>query len=185
MSQEQKSFGKPLQIIETSRLKLRSPVIEDAPAIFEQYAQDEEVTKYMTWRSHSDIKTTQKYLQECLDDIAAQTAWYSMILFKQENQVIGMIRLQCQNYHAELGYVLARPYWNQGLMSEALQPLIDRAIAQHNIYRVWAVCDLENFASARVLEKVGMIREGILHRWLIHPNISNEPRDCFCYAKVK
>ena len=171
--------------ITTSRLKLRSPVLEDAAAVFEQYAQDEEVTKYMTWRSHSDIKTTQKYLKECLNDIAAETAWYWTILPKQENEAIGMIRLQCQNHRAELGYVLARSYWNRGLMSEALPPLIDRAIAQPSIYRVWAVCDLENLASARVLEKVGMVREGILHRWLIHPNLSNEPRDCFCYAKVK
>ena len=185
MSQKQKSLGEPLQIIETSRLKLRSPVIEDAPAIFEQYARDEEVTKYMTWRSHSNIKTTQKYLEECLNHMAAKTAWYWIILPKQENKAIGMIRLQHHNHRAELGYVLARPYWNRGLMSEALQPLIARAIAQPNIYRVWAVCDVENLASARVLEKVGMIREGILHRWLIHPNMSNEPRDCFCYAKVK
>ena len=185
MSKKQKSLGELLPIIETSRLKLRSPVMEDAPAIFEQYAQDEEVTKFMTWRSHSDINTTQKYLEKCLDDMAAKTACYWMILLKQKNQAIGMIRLQCQNHRAELGYVLARPYWNRGLMSEALQPLVDWAIAQPSIYRVWAVCDIKNLASARVLEKVGMIREGILHRWLIHPNMSNEPRDCFCYAKVK
>ena len=96
-----------------------------------------------------------------------------------------MIRLQCQNHCANLGYVLARHYWNQGLMTEALQPLVDWAIVQPEIYRVWAVCDIDNLASARVLEKVGMTCEGILHRWLIHPNVSNEPRDCLCYGKVK
>ena len=171
--------------ITTPRLKLRSPVIEDAPAIFEQYAQDEEVTKYMTWRSHSNIKTTQKYIQRCLDELTAKTAYFWVIVPKEGNKAIGMIRLQYQNHRAEVGYVLARPYWNRGLMSEALQPLVNWAIAQPNIYRVWAVCDIENLASARVLEKVGMVGEGILHRWLIHPNMSNEPRDCFCYAKVK
>ena len=171
--------------ITTPRLKLRSPVIEDAPAIFEQYAQDEEVTKYMTWRSHSNIKTTQKYIQRCLDELTAKTAYFWVIVPKEGNKAIGMIRLQYQNHRAEVGYVLARPYWNRGLMSEALQPLVNWAIAQPNIYRVWAVCDIENLASARVLEKVGMVPEGILHRWLIHPNMNNEPRDCFCYAKVK
>ena len=70
-------------------------------------------------------------------------------------------------------------------MTEALEPLVNWAIAQPDIYRVWAVCDIENLASARVLEKLGMTREGRLHRWLVHPNISDEPRDCFCYAKVK
>lgn len=55
-------MSEPPQIIETHRLKLRSPYLEDAPAIFEQYAQDREVTKYMTWQLHSNIKTTQKFL---------------------------------------------------------------------------------------------------------------------------
>ena len=174
-----------LQIIETPRLILRSPLIDDASAIFEQYAQDEAVTKYMTWRSHSMIETTQKYLEECLNDMAARTAWYWMIVPTQENKAVGMIRLQFHNHRAELGYVLARPYWNQGFMTEALQPLVDWTLARPSIYRVWAVCDIENTASARVLEKVGMTREGILHRWLIHPNLSNDPRNCFCYAKVK
>jgi [ribosomal protein S5]-alanine N-acetyltransferase len=96
---------------------------KDAPAIFEQYAQDEEVTKYMTWRSHSNIKTTQKFLAGCISEMTAKTACYWMILPKQENKAVGMIRLQYQNHRAELGYVLARPYWSQGFMTEALQPI--------------------------------------------------------------
>ena len=70
-------------------------------------------------------------------------------------------------------------------MTEALQPLVNWVINQPEIYRVWAVCDCENLASARVLEKIGMTREGVLRRWLIHPNLSDVPRDCLCYAKVK
>ena len=46
-------------------------------------------------------------------------------------------------------------------------------------------CDVENKASARVLEKVGMQREGTLRRYIVHPNISPEPRDCFVYSKVR
>ncbi len=173
------------KILATSRLKLRSPLIEDAPSIFDQYAQDRQVTKYLTWRSHENIETTQKFLQQCINSLATKTEFFWVILPKNKEKVIGMTRLEFQDYHASLGYVLARPYWNQGLMTEALKPLVDWALTQPSIYRVWAVCDRENQASARVLEKVGMTREGILHRWLIHPNMSNEPRDCFCYAKVK
>ncbi|MDJ0567910.1 MAG: GNAT family N-acetyltransferase [Pleurocapsa sp. MO_192.B19] len=173
------------QIIETSRLKLRSPSLQDAPAIFEQYAQDKQVTKYMTWQPHQNVETTQKFVQRCIDALATKTDFYWVILPKKAKKAVGMIRLQHQNYHTSLGYVLARPYWNQGLMTEALQPLVGWAITQPDIYRVWAVCDCENLASARVLEKVGMTREGILRRWLIHPNLSDKPRDCFCYAKVK
>jgi hypothetical protein len=35
------------------------------------------------------------------------------------------------------------------------------------------------------MEKAGMLREGILHRWLVHPNLGAEPRDCFCYALAR
>jgi ribosomal-protein-alanine N-acetyltransferase len=53
------------------------------------------------------------------------------------------------------------------------------------IYRVWAVCDVDNVSSARLLESVGMQFEGKLRRWLVHPNVSAAPRDCLCYAIVK
>jgi RimJ/RimL family protein N-acetyltransferase len=56
---------------------------------------------------------------------------------------------------------------------------------QNAIYRVWATCDVENLASAHVLEKAGMQKEGILRRYILHPNISPEPRDSYCYSVIK
>ena len=53
------------------------------------------------------------------------------------------------------------------------------------MYRVYAYCDVENLASARVMEKAGMSFEGVLRRWGVHPNRSSEPRDCRCYAAVR
>ncbi len=53
------------------------------------------------------------------------------------------------------------------------------------IRRIGAVCNAQNLASARVMEKAGLIREGILRRWLRHPNVGAEPRDCFSYALVR
>ena len=67
-------------------------------------------------------------------------------------------------------------------MTEAARVIVDWVLKQEGIYRVWAFCDVENLASARVLEKVGMQKEGVLRRWMIHPNVSDEPRDCYCYA---
>jgi len=63
--------------------------------------------------------------------------------------------------------------------------VVSRACTLPEIYRVWAVCDVANTALVRVLEKVGMDREGILRRWIIHPNVSDEPRDCFVYSKIR
>ena len=70
-------------------------------------------------------------------------------------------------------------------MSEALQSVVTWALAQPEIFRVWATCDVENVASAKVLERVGMAREGVLRRWIVHPNLSDRPRDALCYAIVK
>jgi RimJ/RimL family protein N-acetyltransferase len=85
----------------------------------------------------------------------------------------------------ELGFVLARRYWDQGYMTEAMKAVMDWALRRGDVYRVWAVCDIDNLASARVMEKAGMQREGVLKRWSVHPNISAEPRDSYCYAVVK
>jgi [ribosomal protein S5]-alanine N-acetyltransferase len=52
------------------------------------------------------------------------------------------------------------------------------------VFRIGAVCDVEHISSARVLEKSGFVREGLLRRWLLHPNISEEPRDCYSSARV-
>ncbi len=70
-------------------------------------------------------------------------------------------------------------------MTEAAKAVVDWVLKQDRIYRVWAFCDVENHASARALEKVGMQREGVLKKWIMHPSISNELRDCYSYAITK
>jgi ribosomal-protein-alanine N-acetyltransferase len=81
--------------------------------------------------------------------------------------------------------VLARPWWGQGLMTEALTEVVGWALSQPSIFRISAVCDVENVASARVMEKCGLFREGVLRRYLVHPSLGSEPRDCFSYARVR
>ncbi len=172
-------------IVETSRLRLRSPSMDDASAIFTLYAQDPEVTKYLVWRPHQSIETTRDFLRRCAAVREHGTVFPWVITRKEDDQLLGMVELRVDGYRAELGYVLARPFWGQGFATEAVRGLVALALAQATIYRVWAVCDTENHASTRVLEKAGMQREGVLRRWSIHPNVSDQPRDCFCYAKVK
>jgi RimJ/RimL family protein N-acetyltransferase len=81
--------------------------------------------------------------------------------------------------------VLARTFWNQGYMTEALKGIVDWGLKRKDIYCVWAVCDVDNLASARVMEKAGMQREGILRRWSVHPNLNDKPRDSSCFAITK
>ena len=70
-------------------------------------------------------------------------------------------------------------------MTEALAQVAQWAMREDGIWRIGAGCDVENLASARVMERAGLAREGILRRWIIHPNISSEPRDWLSYAKVR
>lgn len=90
-----------------------------------------------------------------------------------------------RGFKVALGYVLAKAYWGKGYMTEAAQTIADWAMAQPEIYRVWAVCDADNPASARVMEKIGMTFEGRMRRDIVHPNISEEPQDTLVYAIVK
>ena len=175
----------PPKVIETARLQLTPPVVEDAQEIFSSYAQDAEVTKYLVWRPHPSVETTRDFLFRCLAAWALGTAFPWVIRRKEDDRILGMIEIRVDGYRADLGYVLARPYWGQGIMTEAVRAVVNWALNEPAIYRVWAVCDVDNKASARVLEKAGLQHEGILRSWSIHPNVSPLPRDCICYAKVK
>jgi len=96
-----------------------------------------------------------------------------------------MIEIRPNGHRADFGFVLARAYWGKGLMPEAISALVKITLAQPSIYRMEATCDFDNKASARALEKAGLSREGLLRRYIIHPNISPEPRDSLLYAITK
>jgi RimJ/RimL family protein N-acetyltransferase len=96
-----------------------------------------------------------------------------------------MIDFKFQECQTDFGYVLSKRYWNQGIMTEAMQPVIRYVYDLSNIYRIWATHDIDNIGSGKVMEKLGMQYEGTLRRSLIHPNISNIPRDGKYYSIVK
>ncbi|MGZ8466085.1 MAG: GNAT family N-acetyltransferase, partial [Candidatus Binatia bacterium] len=154
-------------------------------AIFREYASDPEVTRYVSWRAHQAVGETREYMRVCLAAWDVGKAFQWVIERKEDLQLMGMIAARVQAHRWELGYVLARPYWGHGYMTESVKGLIDWAFQGADVFRVWAVCDVENLASARVMERAGMQREGILRRWSVHPNVSAEPRDSYCYSITK
>lgn len=168
--------------IHTPRLVLRLPRLDDAPAIFHGYAQDPDVTRYLTWQPHRSIQDTEAIVRNIVADAATATQ-HTWAIADADDALLGMITLRHPtDYKAEVGYVLARQAWGRGYMPEALRAVIAAAWTVPTMFRVWAVCDVDNPQSARVMEKVGMVREGLLQRWTLHPNVSPEPRDVWCYA---
>jgi len=171
--------------IETERLLMHPPHPEDAIAIFEGWAQDTEVTRYLTWRPHDRIEQTQAFVRSCIEAWEGEIRFPYMITLKEIDQVIGMIDPRIEGPKVGIGYGLARAYWGKGYIPEATRAIIEWAFQQPSLYRVYATTDVENIASQRVLEKVGMQCEGILHKYIIHPNISDIPRDSYIYAIIR
>jgi ribosomal-protein-alanine N-acetyltransferase len=175
----------PPECFSSDRLILRKPVLDDAGAIFKEYATDPEVTRYLTWKPSSKPDHVAVFIAQALKKWDEQIAFTWTITRKDDDHPIGMIDARVDAYMVNIGYVLARRFWNQGLMTEAVRALLGWTDREPEIVRVWAVCAVQNSSSARVLEKAGMIREGILHRWTVFPNVSGQPMDCYCYARVK
>jgi RimJ/RimL family protein N-acetyltransferase len=158
--------------------------MDDAAGISE-YGMDPEVSRYVTWPRHRSPNDAVAYLKYAIEaaENGHELTW--VITLRSSPDVIGATSLRVQAVHrVELGYALRRSSWGRGFATEAAQAVVEWALAQPNIHRVWAVCDAANVASAKVLEKVGMQREGLLRRWAALDDFSI-PRDCWCYARVK
>jgi RimJ/RimL family protein N-acetyltransferase len=175
--------------LHTPRLHLRKPIApDDAPRIFDAYAHDPEVTRYLTWRPHRNVDESHRILRTRLAwwEEGREYSW--LITLREGAAAIGMISAtpdDCPTRYS-LGFVLARAHWGHGFMTEAARAVIDHLFAAAPIInRVWAVADYENTASIRVLEKTGLQREGLLRGWSLHPAFGDIPRDCWCYARLR
>ncbi len=171
--------------IETQRLILRPPVLQDAEIIFASYCQDPAVCRHMVWVPHTSLEVTHQFVKRCIAEWDGKNAFPYVITRKTDAQVLGMLEVRQTEFRANIGYVLSKAYWGQGLMPEAIRSLVDIAFSSLSYFRVEATCDIENKASIRTLEKSGFIREGRLARYMVHPNLSAEPRDCWMYAVSK
>ncbi|MGH9702465.1 MAG: GNAT family N-acetyltransferase [Candidatus Acidiferrales bacterium] len=176
---------KPWFPIETERLLLREFRPGDEGDI-QAYAGDSEVVKFMEW-GPNDPATTKAVLANWLKD---QERWPrdSVTLgieLKSEIRLIGAIRLTVKdklNETADLGYSLNRRYWQKGFATEAARPVLDAAFRHLGLHRVWATCDPANHASYRIMEKLGMRREGNFKQDVKQ---RGEWRDSYFYAVLK
>jgi [ribosomal protein S5]-alanine N-acetyltransferase len=171
------------ETLQTERLVLRKPREADAQALFEAYTQDAEVTRYMIWRPHTLLAQTQDFIAGCLMDWDSGLRQpYVLAFWDSIESPIGMLEARLRPPLVDIGYVLSRAHWGRGLMPEAIRTLSADALSLAGVFRIQAICDAENRASARTLEKSGFVREGRLERYSVHPNIGHEPRPCLMYA---
>jgi RimJ/RimL family protein N-acetyltransferase len=175
----------PPETLRTARLVLRKPTREDAPLLFAAYGQDHEVAHYVPWRPHSCLSESEAVIGRFLD-LWRDACGFHWLLFQDGgNELMGAIGVRGEAHQLELGYVLARQHWGHGFMSEAVTAVVDWAFSEPSVLRISAICDIDNQRSARLLERAGFEREGVLRSWAVHPNISATPRDCFSYSKIR
>ena len=171
--------------IRTQRLILRRPLVNDAEAIFDAYAQDPEVCRYLIWTPHTSSDVTRQFIQTCVQAWDGNHCLPYVITRSGAKAPIGMFEARFSETGVVIGYVLARQHWGGGFMPEAITAVTGEALRQPRIFRVQATCDVDNVASQRALEKAGFQREGRLERYTTHPLISPDPRPSFLYSKCR
>ena len=158
--------------IETERLVLRKPTIHDAEAIFERYASDPVITRYMSWPTHRSVADTCAFLAWSEADWELCPAGSYLVFSRTAKDfLLGGTGLTFRTpMIAATGYVFARDAWGQGYATESLQAMV--ALAQQTgVRRLEAVCHAENLASAHVLDKCGFQYEGIEREHTEFPNL--------------
>ena len=153
--------------METDRLILRPFAEADAQAMFDNWASDPEVTKYLTWPTHSDPRITSMVLRDWVSHYEEDGYYQWAIVSKASGQPIGSIAVVASNDQAcwvELGYCIGRNWWHQGIVAEAVKRLIAFFFEEVGVGRIQARHDPRNENSGAVMRKCGMTREGILRR---------------------
>jgi ribosomal-protein-alanine N-acetyltransferase len=150
------------EVIVTGRLRLRSWRVGDADDVF-AYAQDPEWSRYLrTLPRPYTREDAEKFIaRQILLDPVRHPAW----AVEHEGTVIGGINVGFDFEHllGEIGYSIAPVHWNKGICTEAARAVVDAAFATHaDLNRLHARADADNTASQRVMEKVGMVKEGVL-----------------------
>jgi len=170
--------------IETERLILRRPRLEDADAVFTRYASDQDVSRYMAWPLHRTPATTRLFL-EFSDREWAKWPAGPYLVCTRDGRLIGGSGFAFETpYRASTGYVFARDAWGQGFATETVRAVVALAPSL-GITRLYALCHVDHRPSARVLEKTGFQYEGILRRYLQFPNVGDGgPADVRCYSVV-
>ncbi len=155
-------FAQP-PVLETERLILAKISPEHAEDMYE-YSCDPDVTKYLTWSCHSSVKETERYIKLLQKKYASGVFNDWGLILKESGKFIGTCGFTSFDYvnnTAEIGYVLAKPYWGKGLAVEGAKRVMEFGFDVFGLGGFCAKCMEGNDASMRVMQKVGMSFEGM------------------------
>ena len=150
--------------LETPRLLLRPFQDSDLEA-FVAYRSDPIIARYQEWEAPYSIANALAFIDDMKQKQPALPGeWYQIaIVLKTSRELIGDCAFEVSvedGQQAIIGYTLARPFQGSGYATEAVTGLLNYLFGDLKLHRVIARCDVENFASIRLLERIGMRREG-------------------------
>lgn len=158
---------KGTQELETERLILRQFMPTDAQNMFDNWASNPNVTKYLTWPTHDNVETTKLIINEWVDGYNADDFYQWAIEVKEIGEPIGsisVVRINEAVDEVEIGYCIGEKWWHQGYTSEAFTKVIDFLFTEVGAKRICAKHDTDNPNSGRVMMKCGLQYEGTLRK---------------------
>ena len=155
----------------TERLTLRRFEIEDAENMFYNWANDPEVTKYLTWPAHTSVEETEEILKDWMSHYDDVKFYQWAIELNELEQPIGSIGVVKMNEAAEcvpIGYCIGAKFWNKGYATEAAMACIKYAQEKKLCNRLYSFTAVPNIASENVMKRIGMSFEGLF----MHPALA-------------
>jgi RimJ/RimL family protein N-acetyltransferase len=157
-------------LIATERLVLRRFRAPDAEAL-SAYRSDPEVARYQSWNAPYPVDKARAAIASFAAADPEEPGWFQWAIERTaDRRLIGDIGVDLHEnlMQAEIGFTLARPYQKQGYAAEAVRGMLDHLFGVRGLHKVSAEADARNLASARLLERVGFTREGLLreHTWI-------------------
>ena len=154
------------QTIETGRIILRKFTLDDAEAMYRNWASDPGVTKYLTWPAHAGADGSRAVLENWVSSYAREDYYQWAIVLKEHGSdplgSIGAVDLNDDISKVHIGYCLGKTWWHQGIMSEALKAVMDFFFDEVGVNRIECRHDPRNPHSGMVMKKCGMKYEGTL-----------------------
>jgi len=170
--------------IETTRLTLRKLRLTDAEMMFRNWTSDDKVTRFLRWDAHKTIDATKDMLEQWVNNYQYDSTYYWGMYLKN-GEMIGSIGITITSefdFKGELGYKLGSRWWNQGYSSEAARAVIDYMFLHTDVERIDSFSSVENPASRKVMEKIGMHYEGLLRHYY---KTRDGFHDCTLYGIIR
>ena len=156
---------KGTKLLETKRLILRQFKIEDYTEMYNNWACEDIVTKFLTWPTHANSSITKSNLEDWTEKYKNNDFYNWAIELKEENKIIGnisVVNYKEESLSAILGYCMGSKWWGQGIMAEAGKEVVKFLFEEVKFNRIAADHDKNNPNSGKVMQKIGMKYEGTL-----------------------